>query len=97
MTKVTFTTQALVWVHIMGEEKHTPPQEGEPNLPECRHDGNLVQKFLEFQRKEQIYPVKGPGGGSGSGEYCGCFTPDDALQVEAWLREQGAECQNQSQ
>jgi hypothetical protein len=94
MPRVIFTTQVLVWVHIKGELNYTPPKESEPNLPECRDVGDLVQKFLEFQVREGIYPVQGTGGSSGGGEYSGFFIRSDALKVEAWLHEQGAECQN---
>ena len=95
MPKVTFTTQPVVCVYIKGEEDNSPLREGEPNLPRCSDDGGLVQRFLKFQMDKRVYPVAKMPSTSGGGVYFGFFTAEDVAKIEAWLLEQGAECENQ--
>lgn len=94
MPKVTFTTQPVVCVCILGEEDDSPFVKGEINLPVCPDDGGIVREFLNFQRDEEIYPVAKMPCMSGGGAYFGFFTAEDVVKITAWLLEHEAECKN---
>ena len=55
-------------------------------------DKGFVKRLLLFMIDNEIYTAI-RGGFSGGGMYCGFHTAEDAAKIEAWLREQGAECE----
>lgn len=85
MPKVTFTSQAVVCIHITGEKVD------HPHFLCCPKDGGLVARFLDFMLKEKIFPVYGMPRRSGAGQFFGFFADEDVARIEAWLVEQGVE------
>lgn len=50
-----------------------------------------ASKFYEFLSTEQIEPAIHAGWNRNYDSFCGALTTEDAIKIEAWLLEQGAE------
>ena len=93
MNKVIFKTTEVVCVEIEGEYN--------PEHPFHKKDGGLIRKFLTFLDKTSIPMIINPRCDviglincdiiPERGHYRGFFTAENAVKIETWLLEQGAE------
>lgn len=81
MAKVTFSIEPVICVTILGEKNK--------RKNDFREDDGLIGRFLEFSLENEIFPTK-RNGYCGRGTYIGFYTAEDAVEIEAWLLEQGA-------
>ncbi len=82
--KMTFSARPVVCVQVSTKKKAA--------FPKVADDGGFVHRLLQFIIDNKIFPAI-RAGFSGGGMYCGYFEAEDAAKIEAWLREQGAECE----
>lgn len=80
-SKCTFSIGSVVVVKIRGEGG------GGVYLPD---DGGLVERFLQWCLKEEVYSLNIGGGYSGGGGHMGFYTPEDAERIQTWLLANGA-------
>ncbi len=86
MSKVTFSSRALVYFRIRGEKQAVQPGD---ELPRARDDGGLVGRFNTWISETKTYPIESHT--SGGGVWIGGFDSADAEAVREWLLNEGAE------